>query len=81
MWGSDDDDGDLRGDDDIDDIRPRPPLTTINLSDKEKGGLSDEEKGGLSDKEKGGGVATVDAWDGDTTNKEKIRMTTKDKEK
>jgi hypothetical protein len=31
----------------------RPTHTTINLSDKEKGGLSDEETGG--------GVATVDA--------------------
>ena len=32
--------------DDVDDVRPRPPHTTINLSDKEKGGLSDEEKVG-----------------------------------
>ena len=39
--------------DDVDDVRPRPPHTTINLSDKEKGLLSDEKKGG--------GVATVNA--------------------
>jgi hypothetical protein len=51
--GSNKDDYDPRGDDDVDDIGLCLPHTTINLSDKEKGGLSDEETGG--------GVATVDA--------------------
>ena len=50
-WGSDDNDDDPRGDDDVDDVRPRPPHATINLSDEEKEGLLDEEKGG--------GAATV----------------------
>ena len=55
----------------------RPTHTTINLSDKEKGGLSDEETGG--------GVATVDAnlrgRVGDAANEEKIRTTATEKEK
>ena len=45
-WGSDDNDDDPRGDDDINDVRPYLPYTTINLSDEEKGGLSEKEKGG-----------------------------------
>jgi hypothetical protein len=55
----------------------RPAHTTINLSDKEKGGLSDEETGG--------GVATVDVnlrgRVGDAANEEKIRTTATEKEK
>jgi hypothetical protein len=54
-----------------------PAHTTINLSDKEKGGLLDEETGG--------GVATVDAnlrgRVGDAANEEKIRTTTTEKER
>ena len=32
--------------DNVDDVRPHPPHTTINISDEEKGGLLDEENGG-----------------------------------
>ena len=75
--GSNKDDYDPRGDDDVDDIRLCLPHTTINLSDKEMGGLSDEEAGG--------GVATVDTnlrgRVADATNEEKIRMTATEKEK
>ena len=46
--GCDDNDDYPRGDDDVDDVQPRPPHLTINLSDEEKGGLSDEERGGGS---------------------------------
>ena len=77
--GATDNDGNgdgARGDDDVDDVRPRPPHTTINLYDEEKGGLSDEEKGG--------GEATVDAnirgRDGDAADKEKIRTAATEKE-
>jgi hypothetical protein len=35
-WGSDDNNNDPRGDDGIDDVRPRPPHTTINLFNEEK---------------------------------------------
>jgi len=45
-WGSDDDDDDPREDDNVNNVQPCPPHTTINLSGKEKGSLSDEEKGG-----------------------------------
>ncbi len=45
-WGSDDNDDDPRGDDDVNNVRPRPPHATINLSDEEKGGLSVKVKGG-----------------------------------
>ena len=76
-WGSDEDDDDQRGDDDVDDVQLCPPHTTINLLDKEKGGLSD--------KETGGGAATMDAnlqgRVGDATNEEKIRTTAMEKEK
>jgi len=37
-WVSDDSDGDRRGDGDVNDVRPRPPHTTINLLNKEKEG-------------------------------------------
>jgi hypothetical protein len=54
-----------------------PAHTTINFSDKEKGGLSDEETGG--------GVATVDAnlrgRVGDAANEEKIQTTATEKER
>jgi hypothetical protein len=74
--GSDKDDDDPRGDDDVDDVRLCPPHTTINLSDKEKGGLSEEETGE--------GVATVDAnLPGrvvDAANEEKIQTTATEKE-
>ena len=76
-WGSDEDDDDQRGDDDVDDVQLCPPHTTINLLDKEKGGLLDEETGG--------GAATVDAnlrgRVDDAANKEKIRTTATKKEK
>ena len=53
-----------------------PAHMTVNLSDKEKGGLLDEEKGG---------AATVDTnlqgWVGDAADKEKIWTTTTEKEK
>ena len=44
-WGSDDNDNDPRGNDDVDKVPTLSAHITINLSDKEKGGLSDEEKG------------------------------------
>ena len=76
-WGSDDNDENLRGDDDVDDVRPRPPHATINLSDEEKEGLLDEEKGG--------GAATVSVnlrgRDGDAADEEKIRTTATEKER
>jgi len=37
-WGSDDNNYDSRGDDDVNNVRPCPPHATINLSDKEKRG-------------------------------------------
>ena len=45
-WGSDDDDNDPRGNDNVDNVRPRQPHTTKNLSDLEKRDILDEEKGG-----------------------------------
>ena len=70
-WGSNEDDTDPRGDDNVDDLRLCRPHTTINLSDKEKGGL--------------GGAATVDAnlrgRVGDAANEEKIQTTAMEKEK
>jgi len=39
-WGSDDT---IQEGDDVDDVRPRPPHTTINLLDEEKGGLLDRD--------------------------------------
>jgi len=76
-WGSNEDNDDQRGDDDIDDVRLCPPHTTINLLDKEKGGLLDKETGGRG--------ATVDAnlrgQVGDATNEEKIQTTVTEKEK
>jgi hypothetical protein len=35
-WGSDVNDNDPRGDDDVNDVRPCLPHTTINLFNKEK---------------------------------------------
>ena len=54
----------------------RPAHITINLSDKEKGGLSDEEKGG------GRLLWTIlQGRVGDATEEEKIRTTTTQREK
>jgi hypothetical protein len=59
-WGSNDNDDDPRGDDDVNDVRPCPPYTTINLFNKEKDRRRRESKDN-DDRGGGGGVAVMTA--------------------
>jgi len=77
-WGSNDNDNDLRGDDDVDDVRLCPPHPHNN----EPFGQGER---WLFGRGEGGGVATVDAnlqgQVGDAANEENIRTAAMEKEK